>query len=277
MQDAIAKGSWWNRAMNHFKDYMDQIKAEDSLKEDTKSYVLQVLRESKPRRDRSKKPFPLVWMTATLAACVLLISISYGYYSSPIHYLSLDINPSVELGINFLDRVVSTRAFNPEGEQLLLSRDLHHQPLETAVGRLVALASEKGYLAADGSTTIALTAISDQISALERIAQQGEAGARLGLATAQSQAQLYHAQMSLQQRTQAMNSGISPGKYRMIGQLQELDPQQKMEQWQDQTYGEILKQTQKIMEQRNKPTESGSPGTENQTPGHSGNSGSKRP
>lgn len=225
--------------MNHFKNHMNQVKAEDSLKEETKSNVIQALREPKAPSLRSKKTFSLVWMTATLAACVLLFSISYGYYSTPLHYLSLDINPSLELGINFLDRVVSTRAFNHEGEQLLQSDALHHQPLETAVSRLVALASEKGYLAADGSTTIALTAISDQPNALEKIAQQGEAGATLGLAATQSHAQLYHAQMSLQQRTQAMNSGISPGKYRMIGQLQELDPQQEMEQWQDRTQTNI--------------------------------------
>lgn len=263
--------------MNHFKNHMNQVKAEDSLKEETKSYVIQALREPKTRLRPSKKPFSLIWMTASIAACVLLLSISYGYYSTPLHYLSLDINPSLELGINFLDRIVSTRAFNPEGEQLLQSQDLHHQPLETAVSRLVAQASEKGYLATDGSTTIALTAISDQPNALEKIAQQGEAGATLGLAATQSHAQLYHAQMSLQQRTQAMNSGISPGKYRMIGQLQELDPQQEMEQWQDRTYGDILKQAHQIMAQKSKPTESVSPGPENQTPGQNGNPGSKRP
>jgi hypothetical protein len=263
--------------MNHFKDYMNQVKAEDSLKEETKSYVIQALREPKSLPKRSKKNLPQVWMIASLAACVLLASVSYGYYSTPLHYLNLDINPSVELGINFLDRVVTTHAFNPEGEQLLQANPLNHLPLQTAVSLLVERASVNGYLAADGSTTIALTAISDQTRALEKIAAQGEFGANLGLAATQSHAQLYHAQMSLQQRTQAMNTGISPGKYQMIGRLQELDPEQKMEQWQDRTYGDILKQAQKIMEQRNKPTDSSSPGPQNTNPGQNGSPGSKRP
>jgi hypothetical protein len=39
----------------------------------------------------------------------------YAFYNTPINYVSFDVNPSVELGLNFFDKVVSCEACNEEG------------------------------------------------------------------------------------------------------------------------------------------------------------------
>lgn len=46
-----------------------------------------------------------------LAACAVLIALGIGggayVYQTPVAYVGIDINPSIELGVNYFDRVVS--------------------------------------------------------------------------------------------------------------------------------------------------------------------------
>lgn len=56
------------------------------------------------------------------AACLLLLLSAFGgfrWYSTETAYVNIDLNPSLELGINRFDTVVSARALNAEGQDVL--------------------------------------------------------------------------------------------------------------------------------------------------------------
>ena len=51
---------------------------------------------------------------------MLAVSIGgYSYIQTPVSYVSIDVNPSVELTLNRVDRVISATAFNGDGEAVL--------------------------------------------------------------------------------------------------------------------------------------------------------------
>ena len=54
-----------------------------------------------------------------LAMGVILSSAggAYAYAKAPVAYVSMDINPSVELGVNVFDNVVSVEAYNEDGKK----------------------------------------------------------------------------------------------------------------------------------------------------------------
>ena len=43
----------------------------------------------------------------------------YSWVQRPVSYVSIDVNPSIELALNRFDRVVYAAAYNLEGEEIL--------------------------------------------------------------------------------------------------------------------------------------------------------------
>ena len=74
-----------------------------------------------------------------LAACLVLAALGIGGFIwawQPTAYVAIDINPSLELGINRLDRVASARAYNADGEAVLAETALVGKTYEEALDAL---------------------------------------------------------------------------------------------------------------------------------------------
>ena len=93
---------------------MDRVHVEESVKQKTKKAVLDTLKETTPPSSTKRPPRKhskirkLAVGIAAAAACLVVAVTGYAYYETPVDYLSLDINPSVELGVNAFQRVVRT-------------------------------------------------------------------------------------------------------------------------------------------------------------------------
>ena len=89
----------------------DQVHAEDSLKQATKAYLSGQLAAGK------RKPIPWGLRLVPVAACLALMVFGGGWlYFTPTLEISIDINPSIELGVNRFDRVVSVTGYNEDGQ-----------------------------------------------------------------------------------------------------------------------------------------------------------------
>ena len=67
-------------------------------------------------------------MAAACAACMLMTIGSLWLYFTPAAYISVDVNPSVELTVNRFDRVISLKGLNDDGAAL--AEDLNVRFLE---------------------------------------------------------------------------------------------------------------------------------------------------
>ncbi len=96
-------------------------------------------REASP----SKPPAPRIvkWRRAAIALAACLVLAAVGLVGSRLYFeetafVGIDVNPSIELGINRFDIVVSAKAYNEDGEALLRDVSVTGKPYDSAVATL---------------------------------------------------------------------------------------------------------------------------------------------
>jgi len=182
------------------------------------------------------------YVVTLAAAIVCSFSIGgYAYYKAPVSYLSLDINPSVELGLNVFNKVVSVSAYNEDGKTILEGQDIINEDVKDAVNTLVKSAAEEGFIADDGSTVIAVTSeTNDEDTALE-VENEAEEGANDAIDESDDTAEVLKENVALARRDEARLLGITPGKLNLIQKLQALDPTITVDDYKDAKVTEIMK------------------------------------
>lgn len=99
------------------------------------------------------------------AAILLLVVVSLGIFgggNSVVAYLSMDINPSVELGIDMEEKVVQARGLNEDGQQLLKSVEYKGKMLDVVTESLMEAVERQQFLAeGEGDIVITSTIIRD--------------------------------------------------------------------------------------------------------------------
>ena len=119
---------------NKLKDALGGIETPERLKRMTKAHIRKAtfdygrnVARMKARRQR----------IAALAASVTLCIGGAGLWFSPVTRIGLDINPSVEIRVNALDRVISLDGLNDDGEELAQALDVAGMPYDEAMGRIM--------------------------------------------------------------------------------------------------------------------------------------------
>jgi Anti-sigma factor N-terminus len=175
-----------------------------------------------PKPLNKKKGYftPSMPTLAGMAAILLLVVIVTGVI--PVRqndvvaaYVSFDINPSIEVGINSDLEVVQYQAWNSDGEGLNLERDTMNMPLSEFGGLLVSKLDKEGYLEEDRKLLIVASnveakeskGISGDLEAVIRGIEQNNALVNQAVAITT----ILDADYST--RKKAKEHGISQGKY----------------------------------------------------------------
>ncbi len=158
------------------------------------------------------------WVAA--AAVFLLAVLGGGFYAAqtPGGVATLDANPSIELTVNKLGRVLSVRACNADAQVVLDELELRNQPLQTAADAIVAELQADGYVSADtNSILVTVEAGKGDARLCDRLASAVEdAQSDCGLAPAVL-AQVLEPDPALEADAAAM--GVSAGKAMLIRQI----------------------------------------------------------
>ncbi len=93
-----------------------EIRADENLKSKTFEKIT---------AKKAKKHIHLGYKLAPIMAAVAIIVFG-GIYFTPVSYISIDINPSIELSINTFDRVIGVSASNEDGEEIVNSVSLNN-------------------------------------------------------------------------------------------------------------------------------------------------------
>lgn len=142
--------------MNRFQKSMEGIRASEELKTNTLKYL-----EEQRKRKACRKRY-LVSRFALAAVCLLIFLAAGGYnvYREPVSYISIDVNPSVELGLNRFGRVVSAEGYNEDGKDILAQLALNNLPYMQAIERLLENERYVGLLKED--SLLVFTVISEE-------------------------------------------------------------------------------------------------------------------
>ena len=102
------------------REAFDEIHAEEELKRNTKAFL-----EKKRNEKRPEKKVSYQWITAMICCLFLLTGVGgYRLYFTEASVISVDVNPSLELNLNFFDRVISVKGYNEDGENLAEEADV---------------------------------------------------------------------------------------------------------------------------------------------------------
>lgn len=188
-----------------------RVQAETQPKPETETVV------PLPQRSRSGG----AWRRWVAAAAVFVLAVlGGGFYAAqtPGGVATLDANPSIELTVNKLGRVLSVRARNADAQVVLDELELRNQPLQTAADAIVTELRADGYVSADTNSILVTVEagkgdarLRDQLAAAVEDAQTD-----CGLEPAVL-AQVLEPDPALEAEAAAM--GVSAGKAMLIRQI----------------------------------------------------------
>lgn len=208
------------------KSAFEAVRADEKLKENTKTYVTRQICKLSLRQKKLHHRF------AVFAVCLaLLLFIGGGYYLYfvPTSVISIDINPSFELNINRFNKVVGIKGYNEDGETLASALDISFMNYDQAVDEILNNQEIKELLAKDEILTI--TAVSDQ----------GEAENMLSVIQncVSGNKNIYCYSANPDKVAKAHEIGLSYGKYKAFLELSELREDVTPEQIKDMSMKEI--------------------------------------
>lgn len=147
-------------------------------------------------------------------------------------YVTIDINPSVELGIDRNEIVRSVIALNPDAEGLIAGSELVGRPITEALEALMATAAQDGYLKPESEHLIVITTTSvvgQQQTSQETLTAQLDSKVR-AMVSEQEQTVVTSMVAAPEVREEARKQGMSVGKLLVAQRAEEagihLDPEE---------------------------------------------------
>ncbi|GAB2698406.1 anti-sigma factor domain-containing protein [Paenibacillus thermoaerophilus] len=196
---------------------------------------IQLVQQPAPVRGGSFRMRALV--SGLVAACVLLVmglAALFGRFDrDPVimAYVTLDINPSVEMGIDTKERVRELTGINPEGAALISGLDYNGKTVAQLTAELVALAEQQGYLKKVEevdivvSTTPVIEASEDEEDKL--VSAVSTAVAESLPPEQKETATIISRPVPVEVRQEALVHGISAGKYAIYLEAKKKNPESK--------------------------------------------------
>lgn len=177
-----------------------------------------------PRRRARARILPMRRAAAALAACLVLAVVGFGgfAYAQPTTYVGIDVNPSIELGVNRFDIVVQAKAVNGDGEALLNAVSLTGRQYADALSVLTQSEAFSPYAQEDSYVEISVT--SDDGRQGETIRKQSDDC--LNALPCQGSCQA----VDEDTREAAVSAGMGVNRYRAALELMELDPSVTIEE-----------------------------------------------
>lgn len=227
---------------DRFKEVFDQVQASEELKDRTKSFLA---KRTRRYTSRAWSNYPLLISTA---ACLLFMVMGgHWLYFTQTAKISVDVNPSIELGINRFDRVISVGAFNEDGRELADALKIRYINYVEAVNQI--LESESVAALLSGDEVMVITVIGEKERQSVRILSGVES-------CAAGHQNTYCYSANAEEVHGAHQMGLSCGKYRVFLELQALDPDVTPEEIRGMTMREIRERIASLQAENGEPVPS---------------------
>lgn len=208
--------------LNDIQKAFGQISADENLKKFTKEYLLNKQSENSKTSGKIYKFF-----IAAAAAVLIFATGIYELWFVPVTVVSIDVNPSIEMNINRLNRIMSAKALNDDGTEILQSLSINGKKYQDAVNEVLTDDVFSKY-AQDAAVTFTV-ASENQEEIINNINGCIKNTEKHGVCVAVSSDSI----------NEAHNAGLSIGKYRLYLEILKYDPDFTPEQCRNMTMKEL--------------------------------------
>ena len=191
------------------------------------------------KEKKSPRISPLAKRLMPIAACFVFVFIliggMLGLGNENYQTVYIDVNPSVALNVNRFGKVSSVEYLNEDAEKALNSVKLKGLAAEDALEKMIDAYDDAGYFENDAE--IYVSAVSEKnknydklISKMQERAEKvkGERGYSINVN-----------KLTAEDRTEAKEYDISPGKYRVISEIIDKYPSYTVEDLKDKSMAEL--------------------------------------
>jgi hypothetical protein len=230
------------------KNDLAAVLSDDGRITTIKNKDYEIGQEIQMRNHNSNLTKKIVTFAASAAAFVVL-SVGTWAYASPYSYVSLDVNPSIEFTVNRFDRVLSVKAVNDDGEEILQKislSDLENKTIEDAITNTVKQISEQGYFDGTIEGGIVITTSGKDEEKAEELAQELQDTVEEEITEIGDDVVVEAYSVGLERVEEARALGVTPGKLNLVEKLQAsaTDPSSiNLEEWLNKPVKEIMKAT----------------------------------
>ena len=201
-----------NTSETRIKKTFDEIK----MPADLKNKTLDTLK----KRDSKKRPTSFTRRAGfALAACLVLGALGFGglqVYNTETALVGIELNPSIELGLNRFGRVIDTRALNTDGAAVLADVSLIGKSYNEAMALITQSEVFLSYVKEDSFVDVYVICDDDAQSAV--LVSEGQEE----ISGLPYEGRCHRA--SSQEHAQAGEHGMGIGRYEAAQTLMKLDP-----------------------------------------------------
>lgn len=199
---------------NKIHDALSSIVTHEELKRNTKALLRKRTfdygRQTDRLRARRRR------MAGAFASLALFLT-ALGVWFTPAASISLDVNPSLEMQVNLLDRVISLEGKNMQGKALAAEMELTGKPYGEAMQRLLLSNGLAPYLEKGSTISITLTGTGDHaVQMLSNVVCRAYAIAR--------EENVVYCQVDRATAKAAEEAGLSVPRYLAWQTLKKTDP-----------------------------------------------------
>lgn len=228
------------------RESLDAVTMPDEFKQQTLTYIYKVSEQDASADTGSKKqgathespirrrPFIMRSLVRAIAACLVLTVLGvtgWNLYYTETAFVDIELNPSLEIGLNRFDRVISERPLNKDAEEVLQSVTLQGKSYDKAMTDLTEDPVFLGYITEDASIEVSISGENEQ-QTQTLLAQSNHHVSNLPCSGS-----AHHVSDELYD--EARNAGMGVARYAAAKQLMELDSQMTLEQCQSLSMREL--------------------------------------
>lgn len=208
------------------KEIFNQVQAEEELKDSARAF----LEKKTQRYTKTPPPRRRYGVYAAVYACFLCMLLGRQWLFTPTAEISIDINPSLELGVNRFDRVIAVEGYNDDGRALAAALDVKFMNYADAIDQILCDKDIAALLSNDEIMTITVTG-PDKTQSSKILS---------GVEACTMNQRNTHCYFADTKEVEAAHElGLSCGKYKAYLELQLLDPNITPETVQGMTMREI--------------------------------------
>jgi Anti-sigma factor N-terminus len=162
----------------------------------------------------------MAFTSLVIAAALLLFFIPFGQNKQEVFaYVSIDINPSIEIGVNPSYEVISLTGYNEEGKEIIakLKKKWKYESFKKVANRILEKSKEEGYLHKDKEILVTTSYRDDTSEEKENFSKVVKDSTKTWR---ESEYKFVQKDCSFKKRNEAQKKGLSAGKY-----IEEKDPE----------------------------------------------------